>query len=221
MKVDLGNLKSGTLRGKSGIFTLPVTTSASDKCVIVVGSQGVGENPLPKEVNGIMINEDVSSLIFLQASALPSANQKSFFNVPNTFDSPDLLGWYEIIYEDGFKTIVPIQYGRNALEWNAAHKKVRETITSGSMSTQSVYCYDADAIDCSADPAQEPVSAFAFEWMNPRLGKIVKQVNLHGSINFQALLPEFEEPLTKPMESNAILLLAISKVKKRERNKQL
>ena len=62
-----------------------------------------GANTLPKNVNGISINEDVSSLIFLHASALPAGNQKAYFNIPDNFDAADVLGWYEIVYEDGYK----------------------------------------------------------------------------------------------------------------------
>ncbi|MEP7258520.1 MAG: hypothetical protein ABI687_09030, partial [Flavitalea sp.] len=216
LSVDLSNLKSGDIKNRSAIFHIKETAATSGKCAIVVGSKGTGDNLSTGEVNGIKINEDVSSLIFLQSCALPSGNQKSFFNVPNTFDSPDLLGWYEIVYEDGFKTIVPIQYGLNVLEWNAAHKASGQA-SEAVMASQGDYSYEADAIDCSANSQASPVTCFAFEWVNPRFGKVVKEVNLHGSVNYQSLLPEFDTPLYKPMAGNAILLFAISKVKKQER----
>jgi hypothetical protein len=64
------------------------------------------KNPLPNKIENIVVNEDVTSLIFLHASALPAGNQKAYFNIPNMFDSPDLLGWYEVVYEDGYKEII-------------------------------------------------------------------------------------------------------------------
>ena len=61
-----------------------------------------------------------------------------------------------------------------------------------------------------------PISFFAFEWVNKRVGKIIKEVNLHGSEHYQALTQDYGKPVTEPMPSNAILLVGISKVKKRE-----
>jgi hypothetical protein len=52
--------------------------------------------------------------------------------------------------------------------------------------------------------------------VNKRFGKIIKEVNLYGSVNYEALQQDYGKVRTKPMESNAILLAAISKVKKRE-----
>jgi hypothetical protein len=40
-------------------------------------------------------------------------------------------------------------------------------------------------------------------------------VNVHGTINYQALEADYGMPVTKPMKSNAILLAGITKVKKR------
>jgi hypothetical protein len=61
-----------------------------------------------------------------------------------------------------------------------------------------------------------PITFYAFEWVNPRYGKIIKEVNLHGTVNYQALQQDYGKPVTEPMKSNAILLAGISKVKKRE-----
>ncbi|MDH5603916.1 MAG: hypothetical protein OEY51_08250, partial [Cyclobacteriaceae bacterium] len=57
---------------------------------------------------------------------------------------------------------------------------------------------------------------FAYEWTNPRYGKVIKEVNLHGSENYQALTQDYGKPVTEPMAGNAVMLLAISKVKKQE-----
>ena len=39
------------------------------------------------------------------------------------FDAADVLGWYEIVYEDEYREIIPIQYGVNILEWNPGGEK--------------------------------------------------------------------------------------------------
>ena len=96
----MASLKTGSVNIENKLFELP--ERKDDKCAIGIGTEGIGDNPLPMKVDGIQINEDVSSLIFLHACARPAGNQKSYFSIFNTFDSSDLLGWYEVEYEDGY-----------------------------------------------------------------------------------------------------------------------
>lgn len=216
--VDLHNMRSGTVQQGSKTFRLSSGDGAA-KSLIAVSSVGKGENPLPQSVQNIPINEDVSSLIFLQASALPAGNQKAYFNIPDNFDSPDMLGYYEIVYEDGYKDIIPIQYGVNILEWNPGGEKSLDTLEGETGAPQKAYCYMADPVNCSA--SSDNIKFFSFEWVNKRFGKVVKEVNLYGTKNFQALQQDYGKVETAPMESNAILLAAISKVKKRQQDKPL
>ena len=169
----LNAMKSGEVNNRSRLFSLPGTAGASGNSVIAVSSEGVGNNPFPPEVKGISINEDVSSLIFLQACALPAGNQKAYFNIPNNFDAADVLGWYEIIYEDSFKEIVPVQYGVNILEWNPLGESSLNVNEGETGSAQKTYCYRADPINCSSD-MNNPITFYAFEWVNKRFGKKIK-----------------------------------------------
>jgi hypothetical protein len=214
--LNLNSIKSGEVHFRSEVFNLADKKDNSGNSLIAAGSIGKGINPLPSEVKGIKINDDVSSLIFLHACAKPSNNQKGYFNMPDFFDSADLLGWYEIVYEDGFKEIVPIQYGVNILEWNPGGERSIDTREGDTGSSQNAYCYEADPVDCSADLINKPITFFAFEWVNKRFGKVIKEVNLHGSENFQATQQDYGKVVTEPMESNAIILAGISKVIKRE-----
>ncbi len=214
--IDLENLKSGEIQKGATLFKLLSNSNSSANCVVGVGTTGKEKNPLPLKAEGISINEDVSSLIFLHACALSAGNQKAYFNIPDNFDSPDLLGWYEIIYEDGLKEIVPIQYGVNILEWNAGGEKSLDTLEGETGAPQRAYCYEADPVNCSSGNKNNPILFFAFEWVNKRFGKVIKEVNLYGSNNYQALQQDYGTVVTAPMESNAILLAGISKVKKRE-----
>lgn len=188
--------------------------NSSNKYIVAVSTTGKGENPFPKKVEGITINEDVSSLIFLHAAAKQAANQKAYFNIPNMFDSADLLGYYEVVYEDGFKSIIPIQYGVNILEWNPGGEKSLDKREGDTGSPQLAYAYQADPVNCSLNK-DKPITFFSFEWVNPRFGKVIKEVNLLGTVNYQALQQDYGTPITEPMNSNAILLLGISKVQKR------
>jgi hypothetical protein len=211
-----GALKSGEIKSRSMVFNLIKPSNTAGNSLIAVSSVGKDKIILPKTVDGIPVNEDVSSLIFLHACAIPAANQKAYFNIPNFFDSADLLGWYEIVYEDGYKEIVPVQYGVNIMEWSPGGEKSLDTREGDTGSPQSAYCYAADPVDCSADIKNNPVTFFAFEWVNKRFGKVIKEVNLHGSLNYQALQQDYGKVVTEPMASNAILLAGISKVIKRE-----
>ncbi|MBG0860030.1 MAG: beta-N-acetylhexosaminidase [Bacteroidales bacterium] len=213
--INLSSLKSGKIISQEKIFDLVTLTDGSGNCAIAVGSKGKGENPLPVKVDGIPVNEDVSSLIFLHACAIPSENQKAYFNIPDFFDTSDLLGWYEIVYEDGFRITVPVQYGVNILEWNPGGEDRLDKNEGETGSPQNVYCYNADPVNCSSGSAA-PVTFFAFEWINPRFGKKIKEVNLCGSINYQATQTDYGKPVYAPMKSNAIILAAMTKVKKRE-----
>jgi len=212
--MNLGLLKNGKAGVQGKIFDIVSPASDSAKCAVAVGVKGKEEISLPTKVKGIAVNEDVSSLIFLHASALPCENQKAYFNIPDFFDTSDLLGWYEVVYEDGYLLTVPIQYGVNILEWNPGGEDRLDKNEGETGSAQNVYCYNADAVECSSGSG--PVTFYAFEWINPRFGKKIKEVNLCGTVNYQATQTNYGVPEFAPMKSNAIILAGLSKVKKRE-----
>ena len=184
--INLNTLRSGNLNAGKMVFNVPETTR--DNTAVAVAVSGVGEVPLARKVKGIEINEDVSSLIFLHACALPSGNQMSYFDIFNTFDTADLLGWYEVVYEDGYKEILPIQYGVNILEWNPGGEKSLDPAEGDTGSPQLAYCYEADVVECSTD-ADEPIRFFAYEWETKRYGKKIKEINMYGSDGYQAVQP--------------------------------
>ncbi len=199
--MDLRGLRVGRVSAGNKVFEL--TGSMSNLGVIVVGAEGKERNPLPREVTGIKIGVDATSLIFLHACAKPATNKEAYRLIWNFDDSADLLGWYEVIYEDGFPEVIPLRYGVNLLEWNWARQKAAKT-----------FCYGADAISCGQDP-QNPITFFAFEWSSPRLGKIIQEVRLKGSTRFRGAVPGFENAFGDIIPNNAVLLKAISFVQKR------
>jgi hypothetical protein len=191
------------------VFNLPAPATKTDKCLIAVGTQGVGENILTTRSNSIPINDDVSSLIFLHASARYAENKCADYNIPDYFDSADLLGWYEVIYEDGYKEIIPVQYGVNILSWS-------KNPPLDTYWKNPVFCYAANAVNCSVDMKNNPITFYAYEWVNKRYGKVIREVNLYGSSNFQTTRYWYGmNVLFDPLPSNAIILAGISKVLKR------
>ena len=147
------------------------------------------EEPIP-------VGEDASSLIFLHASAKPANNQPGHRYIYNFPDTADLLGWYEVVYEDGFVATVPIRYGENSLAWNGDRSH-----------EPSTYCYRADPVDCSAEK-EGTATFFAFEWANPRFGKPIKEIRLEGSAGFK-------DTRGRVIPENAVILAALSITKKR------
>ncbi|MGA2658656.1 MAG: hypothetical protein ABSH34_14225 [Verrucomicrobiota bacterium] len=67
-----------------------------------------------------------------------------------------LLGWYEIVCEDGFVLTVPLRYGVNIQEWNWQRR-----------ASAKDFGYGADPLAVSGTEV-DPITFFAFEWTNPR-----------------------------------------------------
>ena len=180
-----------------------LTSSAEGKAVIMVGAEGETPNPLPREVTGIKIGKDATSLVFLHACAKPATNKEAYRLIWDFEDSADLLGWYEVVYEDGLPEVIPVRYGINILEWNW-----------GSNQSSVAYCFGADPVNCSQG-GRNPITFFAIEWVNPRLGKVIREVRLRGSTRFRGAVAGFENAFGDIIPNNAIILKAISFVKRR------
>jgi hypothetical protein len=170
---------------------------------IVVGTEGTEKTGLPRAVTGIPVKDAPTSIIFLHASARPALNRDSVRLIWDQHDTADLLGWYEVVYEDDFVTTIPIRYGVNILEWDWV-KRV----------SYDDYCYNADAVAVGGEGDRE-VTFFAYEWVNPRLGKVIKEIRLNGTTGFRGGTNDFNNDVGPVIASNAVMLTAISIVKKR------
>ncbi len=113
--VDLAAMTGGTVSLGSVPFDL---SSGADKSFVVVGTDGTSRTGLPRESGDIAIGLDATSLIFLHAAARPATNKESYRLIFDQEDTADLLGWYEVVYADGFVLTIPIRYGVNIQEWN-------------------------------------------------------------------------------------------------------
>ena len=197
--VDLRGIKTGRTAFGKCTFDLAGTGA---QAAVMVGAEGTQPNPLPREAT-VEIGADATSLLFLHACAMPATNKEAFRLIWDMVDSADLLGWYEVVYEDGLPEIIPVRYGVNILEWNWGGDK-----RSGK------YCYDAQAVMCSPN-AEHPITFFVFEWKSPRLGKVIREVRLRGSKGFRGAVPGFENNYGGVIPNNAVILKALSVVKKR------
>jgi len=197
--VVLTGMKTGAVRLGKVNFDL---ASNQEKCVAISGTDGKKKTGLPKAVS-VRIGVDATSLVFLHASARPATNKESFRLLFDQDDTADMLGWYEVVYEDGFVTTIPIRYGVNIAEWNWAKR-----------TSARDYCYAADAVPLGG-AADNPITFFAFEWRNPRLGKKIEEIRLKGTTGFRGGDSDFTNNFGPVIPSNAVLLKAISVVKKR------
>jgi hypothetical protein len=198
--IDLGGIAGGALRRQGGGFVLTGATAAGEAAAVAVGTEGKDPNPLSSASAAIPIGRDVTSLVFLQACARPATNKEAYRLIWDPSDSADLLGWYEIVYLDGYVETVPIRYGVNILEWNWERRPDR-----------AGYCYDADLVE-SGQPGAAPLSFFAFEWTNRRLGQVVREVRLKGTHGFQGAPAGYTNAFGPVIPSNAVILAAVSAV---------
>jgi len=184
--VNLHGMRSGRVQTGRLVFEL----SRREGKPAVALSTTNGESP------NLPIGADASSIIFLQAATRPARNVNADDYTWNYADTADLLGWYEVTYEDGFVESVPLRYGVNILEvgWGRDHKP-------GDLA------YESELIDCG-EPGQAPLTFFAYEWINPRRGIRVKEIRLKAPTGFRNV-----DGHASP--ANPVLLAAISVVKKR------
>ena len=95
------------------------------------------------------MNKDVNSIIFLHACAAEGSNKKAYDMIYNFEETAELLGWYEVVYEDGFIETIPIRYGLNILDWNW-QQRISANSSPKVKYSQSQYAYNAGAVKCSA-----------------------------------------------------------------------
>ena len=186
------DLLTGNVNAGSRIFKISPPAAGNLRAAVVSTQTDYRGKAI---VEGIKINRDVNSLIFLHACAREGSNRKAYAAIYNFYDTSELLGWYEVIYEDGLIISIPVRYGVNILDWNLK-KRLSGNEKPVIKYNQNQYAYYAPSVLCQADGA-DPVSFFAFEWENPRYGKVIKEINLRSAIFSRN-------------DSNAIILLGLS-----------
>lgn len=126
-------------------------------------SRDCARTPLTTEPGQpVRVGEDVSSLIFVHACRQRARNRFAYFGTWNFADTADLLGWYEVVYEDGFVDSVPLRYGVNILEEDWPASPAPKSLA-----------YQAEMM-----PQPDGKAYFGFEWINPRFGKAIREVRL-------------------------------------------
>ena len=197
MGIPLQILKDGIINANGITFKLIDPKKNSNLCSTTVGNIGQSAPSFPTLSERIPIDKDVSSLIFLHTCARPAVNEKGYYKIYDFEDTADLLGWYKIVYQDGYVESLPIRYGVNIREWNLWANK-----------TKDAYCYEGDIVNCSKIKDEE-LNFFSYEWRSTRFGTKIKEIYLEGS-------QQYENASGKKIDNNAIILVALSCVTKRD-----
>jgi len=208
--IDFGLLKQGKVHSGKVAFTLANPPDIPGRyCATVVQNAGhSGSNATRSDA--IPVDLDASSLIFLHACAHPT-------------EVHDLLGWYRVIYEDGFEELVPVTYGVNIMEWHRwgvdprtgePDPRLMQLPPTGAERFVKL-CYEADAVNCSGTPGKE-MTFWAYEWRNPRFGIKIKEVLLEGSTFRNVSEKHSFARDGELIGDNAIALVALSCVTKRD-----
>jgi hypothetical protein len=190
--ISSNNLIAGQVRSGNRIFNLPDVSGKNLKGASV-SIQKIQSKP--KTVRGIQVNSDPNSIIFLHACTKEGNNKKAYDMIYDFDETSELIGWYEVVYDDGFMVTIPVRYGVNILDWRW-YQRITGFEKPKAKYSQNQYAYNATAVLCSKENT-EPVTFFSYEWVNPRLGKQIKEINLK-SANYGK------------NNENAIILLGIS-----------
>ncbi len=171
--------------------------------VCAAATHGKEEPVLPVSTNNIGIDASPLSINFLHACGRRALNRDSFRLLWDQEDTADLLGFYEVIYQDGFVLPVPIRYGVHLREWNW-----------NKIASVNNHCYNADPVTVGTELG-DTVTFWAYEWLNPRIGKVVKEVRLRGTTGFQGGAEDFSNSAGPVIDSNVVILAALSIVQMR------
>jgi hexosaminidase len=112
----------------------------------------------------VSIAKDVSSIIFLHACRKAGRNRAAYTGTWNFADTAELVGWYEVSYQDGFVETVPLRYGVNILEEGWLARQAPKDL----------------AYEAEMSREKDGTVRFSFEWVNPRFGKVVREVRLRS-----------------------------------------
>lgn len=131
-----------------------------------------------RDTSPVILNKDITEIIFFHACHEEARNDMSYRMIYNHLETAQLLGWYEIEYEDGWKENIPLRFGINILNQGSKYNKYQVGTNPGS---QNKYAYQAKAIDTSINGKE--VVFYEFAWKNKRPGKKIKQVSLKQAAN--------------------------------------
>lgn len=199
-QIDLEALPAQSVKCRRLLFNLAPRGKLR---AVAVATQGRQESLLPLSASKIFVGESPLSINFLHTCGRRALNRDSFRLLWDQEDTADLLGFYEVIYQDGLVLSVPIRYGVHLREWNWDR-----------IASVNNNCYSADAVTLETESGGT-MTFWAYEWVNPRIGKVVKEIRLRGTSGFQGGAEDFSNSAGPVIDSNIVILAALSIVRMR------
>jgi len=132
----------------------------------------------------ITIAGKYASLIFWQASDGPGdrpMHAGDGTHYPR--EAAELLGRYEITYEDGLVATAEVRYGENLRAWNEGYGLL----------------YHAREVPVGRQADGKPLVMYGFEWTNPRADVEIVSVALHGAKGTPDLRESHAASAARPM----------------------
>jgi len=210
LDMDFALLKKGRVDCNGVVFDIGGDPDRRDPppCATVVRNKSnTGTEAARSEP--IQVDMDAASLVFLHSCARPAGTK-------------DLLGWYRVVYEDGFEHLIPIRYSENIREWHLwgidpRTGEIDPCLTGEANCARGDLCYEADVVDCSGTDQKE-MNFFAYEWRNPRFGIRIREIRLEGADGSVKAnrLPRIRDG--EVIDDNAVALIALSCVTTRDIN---
>jgi hypothetical protein len=124
-----------------------------------------------RDMHGIPIGKRLNSLIFLHFTTVQKEFNPSWRTLTTVLPR-DIIGYYRVIYDDGFLEWVPIEYGLNISTMYQDWKS-----EPGTWWGTGTFCYYALPAWRGRTPAGEPITLYSFEWMNPYPEKQIREID--------------------------------------------
>ncbi|MEK6794527.1 MAG: family 20 glycosylhydrolase [Spirochaetota bacterium] len=182
-RIPLQGVSAPVASGKRKFLGIPFTVG---KAAAVEG-KAVSERRFPSDAQ-IKIGKTLDSIVFVH-TALANAER-----IP--WNDLAVIASYEVIYADGSKVRVPVEYGGNIA---AMHRRYAEPLT------HSIYRHEgyiatflADPFIAEKDENGTDITAYGYEWLNPFPKKMIRSVNMRAEGDTDA----------------AVMLLAMTGVKR-------
>jgi hypothetical protein len=172
--IDLASVANAGLRGetwdlrglKTGRFTADGLACRLAKRAVVVRRPHQAKKKFPPTVD-IPVGRRFQTLVFLQSCT--GEGRRPIHAGDDTFfprESSELVGVYDVVFEDGLVLAAEVRYDENVSAWNAGLKGL---------------LYHARCIVAGSLPDGSPLVIWGNEWTNPRPDEPIRLIRFRGT----------------------------------------
>jgi len=180
--IDLGGVANAGLRGetwdlrglKTGRFLADGLACRLGRRAVVVRRPHLGKKKFPSAVE-IAVGRRFQTLVFLQSCT--GEGRRPIHAGDDTFfprESSELVGVYDVVFEDGLVLAAEVRYDENVSAWNAGLKGL---------------LYHARCIVAGKLPDGSPLVIWGNEWRNPRPDEPIRLIRFRGTKGTSEAMP--------------------------------